>query len=100
MISRDAFVLMQQKNVFDAFDEMDQKKGLPLMEALTFAVCNTPIIFNKTQKIVGYVLFWHNNFCSVHTIKQNDWLETIGMEIHDWPSLEEAVDLYEKYLAK
>jgi len=77
---------------------MNKNGGISLMEALTFQICNTPIIFNKTQKTVGYVLFWHNNFCSVHSVKDDDWLERIGMEIHNWPTLDEAVDLFEKYL--
>jgi len=96
VIPQKALLLMADKTPVDVFDDMIQQNGLPKLQALTFGIVITPIIFNATGEIVGYVIFWHNNFCSVHTLK-DDWLTLLGMEIHEIPTRDEATALFEKY---
>lgn len=98
-IPQQAFDLMRQKTPHQAYADMQTNKGLPLIEALTFGLINTPIIYNKTGKIVGYVVYWFkDNMSAAYKIEENEWLRLLGMEEKRSPSGEECVEMYEKYL--
>jgi len=106
----EAFQLMIDKNAKDVYRDMMDKRGIPRLELLTFALINTPIVRNEDGETVAWVSVWREGSLGTVSVctAQGDWLDLIAVEDAPvefaklwrddlWP--DEAVRLFMKYHA-
>ena len=90
--------LMATKSLADAQASLYVGATMPLMEALTFGMINTPITLNATGELCAYVVEWENRVVTVHRVGGCD-CTVIGMEsvAHVGLDCDEALALFHKY---